>query len=203
MSDIELITGAAVFAGEAHAGQVRKELNEPYIIHPLRVGKLAAQINQNEEFIAAMYLHDVVEDTNVPMETLQALFPERTVVLVHALTKWWEGKMTKEAYMANKTGYYAQILNTPGAVLGKVLDRVDNLHDFARMARMAPSKHKWAAKYRDKTVDEFAALLPVLEEHVWPYHYYNDHLNEQSRHEHADKARNLFNVALSALEAAL
>jgi (p)ppGpp synthase/HD superfamily hydrolase len=61
---MKLVTSAAVFAAEAHCGQVRKELNEPYIIHPLKVGHLAAQLGQSEEFVAACYLHDVPEDTN-------------------------------------------------------------------------------------------------------------------------------------------
>jgi hypothetical protein len=78
-SSYALITASAAFAAEAHASQVRRELNEPYIIHPLRCGKMAADFECNAEFIAALHLHDVVEDTRVPMETLQTLFPEHTV----------------------------------------------------------------------------------------------------------------------------
>lgn len=196
----ELITGAAVFAAEAHAGQKRKELNEPYIVHPLRVGKMAAHLGQNAEFIAAMYLHDVVEDTSVPMDTIKALFPERTVALVTALTKWWADGHAREVVQANKQAYYSQIITTPGAVLGKVLDRVDNLNDFAKMARMAPSTHKWAKKYFEKTQKEFAPLLEVLPEHAGAFHVYGAGL---AATEAAIKARHLFDVALSNLEAAL
>lgn len=201
---IELVTGAAVFAAEAHVKQLRKELNEPYINHPLRVGKLATQLNQNAEFIAAMYLHDVVEDTTVPMETIKALFPERTVKLVVALTKWWADGHAQGVVMANKAAYYRQILDTPGAPLGKVLDRVDNLNDFARMARMAPSKqHKWAKRYFEKTQAEFAPILEVLPDHVGAYHVYGESITYDEKQILASRARHLYDVALSNLEAAL
>jgi GTP pyrophosphokinase len=162
--DFELITAAAVFAAEAHAGQLRKELQEPYIIHPLRVGKMAAELGQSAEFIAAAYLHDVVEDTRVPMVTIKLLFPEETAALVVAMTKWWESGHSPEVAEANKSAYYAQILSTRNAPLLKILDRADNLHDFAKMARRAaPKSHKWAARYHEKTVEEFKPLLLSLD----------------------------------------
>lgn len=160
---MNIVTSAAVFAAEAHAGQVRKELGEPYIVHPLRVGKTAAQLGMDEEFIAACYLHDVVEDTVTKAETIERLFPRRTYELVRAVTKWWEAGHPSEVITANKTAYYEQILRTDDAALLKVLDRVDNLYDFAKMARRAiPKSHKWADKYLAKTRSEFAPLLQGL-----------------------------------------
>jgi (p)ppGpp synthase/HD superfamily hydrolase len=159
----ELITASAVFAAEAHAGQVRKELNEPYIVHPLRVAKLAAQLGQSPEFIAAAHLHDVVEDTNMPFVAIERLFPEPTVVLVSAMTKRWQVGIPDLVVRANKQAYYEHILLTPGAPLLKVLDRIDNLYDFAKIARRAtPSSHTWAKRYYDKTCAEFVPLLAEL-----------------------------------------
>lgn len=186
---IELITAAAVFAAEAHAGQVRKELNEPYIVHPLRVGKLAAQLEQTPEFIAAMYLHDVVEDTPMPIAAIERLFPEETVVIVKALTKWWQSNLADRVVAANKQAYYDNIVATPGAPLGKVLDRIDNLYDFAKIARRAaPSSHKWAQKYYDKTVQEFTPLMFAL---------------GQTGQPEARTALAWFDAALTALQVAL
>lgn len=160
-----LVTAAAVFAAESHAGQVRKELGEPYIIHPLRVGKMAAEVNQSDEFVAACYLHDVVEDTNVQMATIESLFPPRTVLLVNAMTKWWGTGHPDSVVVASKAAYYSQIMATPGASLLKVLDRADNLNDFAKIARMAPRAHKWAERYYRKTVVEIAPLLVAMTAH--------------------------------------
>lgn len=189
---VMLITAAAVFAAEAHADQRRKELNEPYIVHPLRVGKMAAALGQSAEFIAACYLHDVVEDTNIPMVTIANLFPPKTVALVKAATKWWGDNSSGDAELlkANKEAYYAQILREPGAPLEKVLDRIDNLHDFAKMARLSPSTHRWAKNYHRKTMAEFGPLLAALSPDV-------DGVGVP------EKARKWFDVALAGLEAAL
>jgi (p)ppGpp synthase/HD superfamily hydrolase len=158
MNDIYLITSAAAFAAEAHKNQVRKELNEPYIIHPARVAKMAAQLKLPAQYIAAAYLHDVLEDTNTPKETLQTLFPGRTYELTFALTKWWEDGHPSQVQIANKQAYYTEIIRV-GAVTLKILDRVDNLYDFAKMARMSPSNHAWAGRYLTKTQSEFQRLL--------------------------------------------
>lgn len=182
-----LITTAAAFAAEAHAGQVRKELNEPYIVHPLRVGKMAATLGQSAEFIAACYLHDVLEDTKVPYATLKNIFPAKTCELVVVVSKWWESDHPSETIAANKTTYYERILRTEDAVLLKILDRVDNLYDFTRMARMsAPKSHKWAANYHAKTTREFLPLLATLTES-----------------EVDVTARKYFDAALQALEMSL
>jgi (p)ppGpp synthase/HD superfamily hydrolase len=186
----QLITAAAVFAAEAHSGQMRKELNEPYIGHPLRVGMLGARLGQSPEFIAALYLHDVVEDTTTPIEAIERLFPEPTVVLVKAWTKFWQkGVVASEVVEASKKAYYDNIIATPNAPLGKVLDRIDNLYDFAKMARRSvPKSHKWASKYHAKTITEFVPLLRVLESVGDDAHL---------------EARKWFGAALNALEVVL
>jgi len=71
------------------------------------------------------------------------------------------------------------------------------------MARMAPSTHKWAKKYFEKTVREFAPLLEVLPEHVAAFHVYGSNITTDERMRLASRAGHLFTVALSNLEAAL
>lgn len=185
-----LVTASAVFAAEAHMHQVRKELNEPYINHPLRVGMLAAKLGQSPEFIAAAHLHDVVEDTNIQIEAIASLFPERTTDLVRAMTKFWQtGVMTSAAVDVSKQAYYDNLIALPGGALLKVLDRIDNLHDFAKMARRAmPKSHKWGAKYLDKTRREFVPVIAFLRTDV---------------HGSAQQALTLFESAQKTLEDAL
>jgi (p)ppGpp synthase/HD superfamily hydrolase len=183
VSDIQLITSAAAFAADAHLHQVRKELNEPYIVHPLRVANMAAQAGQSAEFIAAALMHDVLEDTTVPRATIASLFPLRTVELVDAMTKWWQsGQSDPEMEATWKTQYYDRLIRTEGGVLLKVLDRTDNLHDFTRMARLSANQHRWAAKYAKKTRAEFAELIPLVAD---------------------PQVVRTFNAALDGLEAAL
>jgi (p)ppGpp synthase/HD superfamily hydrolase len=158
-NDTLLILSAASFAAEAHKDQKRKELPDPYINHPIRVAKMAASLNLSAFDIAAALLHDVVEDTSVPMATIEQLFPERTVMITKALTKWWKEGHPAEVVRVNKTGYYGNILVTDGAPVIKVLDRIDNLYDFARIARLSPKNHKWAERYLEKSRAEFGPLL--------------------------------------------
>lgn len=161
-SGLVLATASAVFAAEAHVGQVRKELNEPYINHPLRVGSMAARLGMSPEFIAAAHLHDVVEDTKIPMTTIERLFPSFTVDLVKAMTKWWESGLPASVVIANKDAYYNNLLRTPDAALLKVLDRIDNIRDLTKVASRVPSAHGWAKKYYSKTLAEFSPLLSAL-----------------------------------------
>lgn len=158
-----LVSASAVFAAIAHGDQKRKELGEPYIFHPLRVGKMAAQLEMDAAFIAAAHLHDVPEDTSTTLDTIKSLFPERTTTLVDVMTKWWQSSHPAEAIVANKRAYYDRILSTPDAPVLKLLDRIDNLYDFTRMARMAaPKSHKWAAKYYDRTQRDFKAIVAAV-----------------------------------------
>lgn len=160
-ASLHLITSSAAFAAEAHLHQVRKELNEPYIVHPLRVANMAARLGEPPEFIAACHLHDVVEDTTIPLRTIASLFPEWTTQLVDAMTKWWGESQDPETVAEWKQQYYRRLVRVPGGPLLKVLDRTDNLRDFTRLAQLAPQTHRWAARYATKTRQEFVEH-PIL-----------------------------------------
>jgi guanosine-3',5'-bis(diphosphate) 3'-pyrophosphohydrolase len=166
---ITLITSAAIFAADAHVRQKRKELNEPYINHPLRVGSMYATLVDafDAEAIAAGYLHDVVEDTDIPLKTIVSLFPTRTSLFVDVCTKWWKsGQFSVHEEEKQKVIYYGRIAEA-GAMDLKFIDRIDNLHDFTRVVRMAPSKHSWAQKYYEKTKSEFLPLVRHVNQTVF------------------------------------
>lgn len=76
------------FAAQAHAavGQVRKYTGEPYIVHPEEVAAIVATVTNDEEMIAAAYLHDVVEDTNVTLDQIEKEFGSDVAALVEQLT---------------------------------------------------------------------------------------------------------------------
>ncbi len=79
---------ARVFATAAHAAvaQLRKYTNEPYIVHPAEVVHILRTVDPTEEMIAAAWLHDVVEDTGVTLETIRAEFGTEVADLVGWLT---------------------------------------------------------------------------------------------------------------------
>lgn len=79
---------AKVFATTAHAGvgQLRKYSGDPYIVHPIRVADLVASYGGSDDMIAAAYLHDVVEDTDVDIDTIRDVFGDDIASIVCGLT---------------------------------------------------------------------------------------------------------------------
>jgi GTP pyrophosphokinase len=153
--EIRLILRAAAFAAQAHAKQLRKTGDQPYINHLLRVAQSAADAGLPEEAIAAALLHDVIEDTEVTVEELARAFPERVVSLVKLLTEWWSDDASQEVKARERPKYYRAILTDPEAVEIKLLDRADNLLD---MVRSLPQVQRWATKYLARTEPELAEI---------------------------------------------
>lgn len=85
---MNIIQKAKVFATAAHAavGQKRKYTFEPYIVHPTEVAELVATVTSNTGMIAAAWLHDVIEDTQVTEETIRVEFGDEIADLVMWLT---------------------------------------------------------------------------------------------------------------------
>ncbi len=93
--DISLIEKAYNLAAEAHKSQVRKS-GEPYIIHPLCVAIILADLEMDKETIAAGLLHDVIEDTILTEEELTEQFGSDVALLVDGVTKLEQLKFTRE-----------------------------------------------------------------------------------------------------------
>ena len=84
--DIELIEKAYDLAGKMHQGQLRKS-GEPYLIHPVAVAKILAELGMDDQAIVAGLLHDVVEDTDYTTEQLREDFGDDIELLVDGVTK--------------------------------------------------------------------------------------------------------------------
>src|SRR5699024_8114718 len=95
--DIECVKKAYDVAYKAHDGQKRKS-GEPYIIHPICVAIILAELELDKESIIAGLLHDVVEDTAMTNEDMKREFGEEIALLVDGVTKltqikWYKDKM--------------------------------------------------------------------------------------------------------------
>lgn len=77
-----MIRKAAEFAAKAHEGAIRKGTKIPYISHPMEVAMVVSLMTDDQELIAAAYLHDVIEDAGVSYETLEREFGTRVAGLV-------------------------------------------------------------------------------------------------------------------------
>src|ERR1700704_4620091 len=84
--DEELLDKAFVFSAREHRGQVRSS-GEPYLVHPLNVAYILAEMRLDETSIAVGLLHDVLEDTLTTKETLLELFGTDVAELVDGVTK--------------------------------------------------------------------------------------------------------------------
>jgi len=84
----DIVEKARVFATAAHAAvsQLRKYTHEPYIVHPTEVVSIVRTVPHTPAMLAAGWLHDVVEDTGVPIETIRTEFGEEVAELVGWLT---------------------------------------------------------------------------------------------------------------------
>lgn len=94
-----MVNKAIIFATKAHAGQFRKATRTPYILHPLECGVIVSQMTNDEEMIAAAFLHDTVEDCGVSIETIRQEFGDRVAAFVSAESEdksktWMERKQS-------------------------------------------------------------------------------------------------------------
>src|SRR5574339_664940 len=79
--NVEIVVRAYEFAKHAHREQYRKS-GEPYIIHPIQVAGILADLEMDPETVAAGFLHDVVEDTHVTLDDLRDAFNDEVAMLV-------------------------------------------------------------------------------------------------------------------------
>lgn len=176
----DLLEKAFVFAEEAHQKQIRKT-GEPFINHPLRVALILSQMKLGVGAIIAGLLHDVVEDTNYPLQTIKAEFNEEVAFLVQALTKinkikYLQGQ-EKEETDVEKENFRNMILAMAKdlrVVLIKLADRLDNMKTL-----WALEKDKQKRKALE-TLEIFAPLAyrlgltaigAQLEDLAFPYVY--------------------------------
>lgn len=153
-----LVLKAANFAANAHAFQMRKNSQQPYINHLIRVAHQVADAGMNEFVVAAALLHDVVEATDTGFEDLDDQFPPRVVELVRLMTQWWPDDASEEVERVEVPKYYNAILRDPDALVIKLFDRANNLNDIAQTIGADP---KWAERYLKKSFKEMAPLLVV------------------------------------------
>ena len=113
-TDISMIEKAYRIARDAHEGQSRKS-GEPYIIHPLCVGIILADLELDKETIVAGLLHDVVEDTVMTSEEIAQEFSGEVALLVDGVTK-----LGQLSYSADKVEVQAENLRKMFLAMAKL-----------------------------------------------------------------------------------
>ena len=123
----ELINKAYRFAELAHTGQKRMS-GEPYFIHPVETAKILAKLGMDTQTIAAGLLHDVVEDTPVTEEEIEAQFGEDIAFLIKGVTKLGTLKYRgHERHVESLRKFFIAMANDLRVVIIKFADRLHNL----------------------------------------------------------------------------
>ena len=158
--DIDMVKKAFYYADKAHKEQ-KRESGEPYIIHPLAVAEILADLGMDTSTICAGLLHDVIEDTECSYEDTVKMFNEEIANLVEGVTK-----LTKLGEMEYKTKEEQQADNVRKMLLAMAKDiRViiiklaDRLHNMRTLKFVPKEKQKRKAK---ETLDIYAPLAHRL-----------------------------------------
>jgi GTP diphosphokinase / guanosine-3',5'-bis(diphosphate) 3'-diphosphatase len=157
LSDRDLIASAFLFAYELHGTQQRKS-GEPYICHPVAVAGLLRDLGGGAAMIAAGFLHDVVEDTEVKIDEIESRFGTETAHLVEGVTKLskFEFSSKTEQQAENFRRMFIAMAQDIRVIVVKLADR---LHNMRTLDHLRPDRQQAISQ---ETRDIFAPLADRL-----------------------------------------
>ena len=154
---LDLIDKAYAYAEEKHKDQKRKS-GEPYFVHLLSVAYELAKLKADPKTIAAGFLHDVIEDCDVPVDEFIKEFDEEIYGIVEAVTKIGKLKFKdeKEYQAANHRKIFIAMAKDVRVILVKLVDR---LHNMRTLQYQSPEKQKSISK---ETLEVYAPIAHRL-----------------------------------------
>jgi guanosine-3',5'-bis(diphosphate) 3'-pyrophosphohydrolase len=134
-ADVELLRRAYVFSAFEHKGQVRHS-GEPYLVHPLEVADLLADMKLDVVAVAAGLLHDIVEDTQTPIERIKELFGTDVAHVVEGVTKLGAipFSSSEERQAENFRKMLLAMVDDIRVILVKLADRLHNMRTLHHLS---------------------------------------------------------------------
>ena len=149
----EKIMAAYQLANDAHQGQCRVS-GEPYISHPVAVAMILVNLGMDSECIQAALLHDVVEDTDIPLEAIEKKFGKDVALLVNGVTKLGKISYTsrEEQQAENVRKMLIAMAQDVRVIIIKLADRLHNMRTISVMPEQ---------KRRDKALETMEVYAPL------------------------------------------
>src|SRR5499425_1524820 len=156
-ADEDLLRRAYLFSAREHRGQVRKS-GEPYLIHPLEVANILAELKLDPVCVATGLLHDIVEDTTTTVEAIEEVFGPEIAHLVEGLTKIskLDHRSSEERQALNMRKMLLAMVDDVRVVLVKLADR---LHNMRTLEYLPGEKRRRIAQ---ETLDVYAPIAHRL-----------------------------------------
>ncbi len=158
--NLDLIKKAYVYSAKVHEGQIRKS-GEPYLIHPLEVAGILAQLKLDEASIASGLLHDTVEDTLATVEEVKELFGDEVALIVDGVTKLGRFSASHQLSQEEKQAEnFRKMLVAMAQDIRVILVKLaDRLHNMRTLEHMHEDKQAIIAQ---ETLDIYAPLANRL-----------------------------------------
>ena len=146
--DISRIQRAYIYSAKQHEGQLRKS-GEPYMVHPIYVAKIIAEMGMDEASICAALLHDTIEDSTTTAKDLDTIFGQDVAELVDGVTKLsgvnFSGREERQAESFRKL--LIAMTKDIRVLLLKLADRLHNMRTLHHMSES--SRERIAEETRD------------------------------------------------------
>jgi GTP pyrophosphokinase len=158
-ADLDLIKKAYVYSSKVHQGQIRKS-GEPYLVHPLEVAGLLADLKLDEASIVSGLLHDTIEDTLAKPEEIKDLFGAEVLQLVEGVTKLGSFPVPSATHEEKQAENLRKMLVAMAKDIRVILVKLaDRTHNMRTLEHMKPESQRRIAQ---ETLDIYAPLAHRL-----------------------------------------
>ncbi|HTP04823.1 MAG TPA: bifunctional (p)ppGpp synthetase/guanosine-3',5'-bis(diphosphate) 3'-pyrophosphohydrolase [Nitrospirota bacterium] len=156
-ADVDMLRRAYIFSAKAHQGQTRLS-GESYLIHPIEVAAILANLKLDAATVAAGLLHDTIEDTTVTSEEIKSMFGEEVAMLVDGMTKL--SRMELQSREQREADNFRKMIVAMAKDIRVILIKLaDRLHNMRTLKSLSPEKQKRIAQ---ETLDIYAPLANRL-----------------------------------------